>query len=116
MRSLPGLLVGPTLLLALIPGMAVKACLGIICALGNEDELVCYMVPCLSLILPGEESVDIFRAERLCHEQSVEPHLMRIDLLMPISTLACARMGCKLLPQSVSGCEITLFTCAVVSL
>ncbi len=62
------------------------------------DELVRYVVP---IILA--KHLGVFGVERLGHIQAVEPHLIRINFLMPKSAFASPWMVLKLRAEQVGG-------------
>src|SRR5690349_11581934 len=63
----------------------------------NEEELAHHIVHRCGISMARR----VFRIERLGHVQSIEPHLLWIDLLVPETTLGSSWLRGELLAQRV---------------
>lgn len=63
---------------------------------GHDDELIHDVVNSLLVLAPGEVPHGILGVERLGHVQPVEPHLVRVDLLVPESPVGVAGLRLQL--------------------
>ena len=94
LRSAPDLgaeaggLVGPGHLLGLVPAVAEEAGLGVAHVLVHEQELFGDVVEVLRLL----EGCSVCGAEGLGHVGAVEPHLVGVDLLVPVASAGGARL------------------------
>ena len=73
---------------------------------GRRDELVHDVIDGLFVFDSGEVPRSIFGIERLGHVKPVEPHLMRIDLLVPESAVVVAGLLPQLREERVERCFI----------
>src|SRR2546421_8748140 len=73
----------PALLFRLIPTVIEKTSFRIARVRFHPDELPCDVIEG-RVVVKGSS---VLRVERLAHVQAVEPHLVRINLLMPEATL-----------------------------
>ena len=109
MPAASGDAVGPVHLPALVPAVAVEAGGVVVGVAGHYDELAYHVGGHVLAVATA-----IFGHERRAHVEPVEPHLVRVDLLVPESALARARMGAHLCPQQVGGLAEALFVGLVV--
>src|SRR6185503_2295005 len=70
----------------------------------HQDELLRDVVKRSGLV----ESGGPLRVERFAHEETVEPHLRRIDLLVPEASSRRARVSLQLLAQERRGFAVLL--------
>ena len=96
MGRLPGGLVAPEHFARIVVGVAVKPRRGVIGMRGHDDELIHDVVDSLLVLAPGEVPHGILGVERLGHVQPVEPHLVRVDLLVPESPVGVAGLRLQL--------------------
>ena len=87
--------VGPFLRLAVVVAVEEKARLGIARMCSNELDLRAGFVDEFRVIKRGAG----FGHERAGHEDAIEPHLMRVDLLVPESAIRISRLTGDLFEQ-----------------
>ena len=90
MGRLAGGPVAPEHFARIVVGVAVKPRGGVVGVRGHDDELVHDVVDSFLVPGPGEVPRGILGVERLGHVQSVEPHLVRVDLLVPEAPVGVA--------------------------
>ena len=80
-----------------VPGVVIETGLRIAQVPRNKQELTSNIVHRRRISMTQR----VLRIERLGHVQAVEPHLLRIDLLVPESALRRSRLRSKLLAECV---------------
>ncbi len=102
--------IAPVLGFALVPGVIEQTCFFVACVLLDQHDLIDDIVERFGFV----ETKRIFRKERSCHVDAIEPHLIRIDLLMPKTIDTIAWMHTHLLAQVFNGLAITVVPRALV--
>ena len=105
-----GLLVGPEHIPVLVVGMTVEACLRVERTIISNGELV------HGIVVDARHCLGIFLRDRSCqtavgqsHEDTIEPHLIGVDGLVPIHFIYHrARLLLQLLHQRLHGDEVFL--------
>ena len=103
-----GLIVAPEHLAALVPCVAVKARLGVVGAVVGAFHLID------GIVIDGLGefgSIDLRSgqdAERKTHENTVEPHLIGIDGLVPVDTLVSAGLVVELTHEGIHSLDVSL--------
>ena len=112
-RALPRRLVGPYHRLRLVPSVAVEPRLRVVCMARHDCELVRDVIEGRVLRVAFEEARCVARVERTAHVESVEPHLVRVHLLVPEAAFGHARLDRELrelrvddLPQPLASAKI----------
>ncbi len=90
--------------------MVEQACFFVAGVFLDQCDLMDHVIECLRFI----ESERVFGEERSCHVDAIQPHLIRIDLLVPETVGTIARMGAHLFTQVLDGPGITLIAGALV--
>ncbi len=99
---IPGLLVGPALLPGLVPTMKEQAGLRIARVPLHQHELFCDVGKCLRMMRDG----GVLGAEGLGHVEAIEPHLIRVALLMPVAAFGVARLPGELAHKECRGGKV----------
>ena len=98
--------VRPFLIFALVPSVIEQTGLWVSGVPLNSDDLMSHIVePCRLVESRGELGI-----ERGGHIDTVQPHLVGIDLLVPEAPFLSAWMGPQLLPQQRSSLFVALVT------
>ena len=90
--------ISPWLRMRGVPRVVKQASLSITRVLCDEQKLMNYIIDRRRVTMPHR----ILGIERLRHVQPIEPHLLRIDLLVPESSLFRARLRAELFTKPVS--------------
>ena len=100
------LLVCPEHLVSLVPCVAVESCLWVESALVSLAYLVNGIVVDFLSLLGLQQHVGCKGTVGQSHENSVEPHLIGINCLVPIYTFLCAWLLVELLHECLHGSEV----------
>ena len=84
--------------MALIPCVSVETGRIIASVICHNDKLTCHI---LSHVDISQHAV--FGNKRRTHVEAIQPHLVRIDLLVPEATLRCPRVGLILFEEMPGG-------------
>ena len=90
--------IGPTFFTTHITSMAIQPILRIISVTGYSNKLIHYICIILHLIV----AKSIFCVKRRSHVDTIEPHLIGINLFMPETTILIAWMRVKLTTQQIN--------------
>src|SRR5947209_1450527 len=96
--------ISPTLLSRFVPAVIEQSCLRVSCMTFHQYELVRNVVEVRVFM----KRRGVLCIERLSHVEAVEPHLRRINLLMPEAAFRSARVSLQLLAQSISSFLVLL--------
>ena len=89
--------VGPTLLAADVAGMFEQIRLRVVRMAGGHQELIDHVLISIHFIV----AIGIFGIEGSTHVHAIEPHLVRIDLLVPETSIGIARLSIELASKQV---------------
>ena len=101
MRRLTGFGIAPEHRFAFVPTMTIHLRGRIVGMLTHYNELTGHIFEISSLLLGGNKLMHIFSIIRSAHIQTIQPHLMRINLLVPETAVLRTRMRHQLRKERI---------------